>query len=94
MLAFLPVSTAVSVAAGLMTAVSAEQVSRDWRQTAWKLFVLVSLYNISAWNWDFFIQTLGENVLRRDLDAFFGTLFFYPCFMGPRDFSRVTCGVA
>jgi uncharacterized membrane protein YfcA len=72
MLAFvLPVSTAVSVAAVLTTVTSAGQVSRDWRQIAWKQFAIVSLYTIIGIALGFyFIKTLDESTLRRGLGVF------------------------
>jgi uncharacterized protein len=47
MLAFvLPVSTAVSVATALTAVTSVRQVSRDWRQIAWRQFAIIALYTI------------------------------------------------
>jgi uncharacterized protein len=42
----LPVSTAVSVATVLTTLTSVQQVSREWRQIAWRQFILVFSYSM------------------------------------------------
>ena len=72
MLAFvLPVSTAVSIAAIFTTITSAGQVGRDWRQIAWKQFVLVSFYTVIGIGLGFyFLKTSDEKTLRRGLGAF------------------------
>src|ERR1700724_4771029 len=49
MLAFiLPVSTAVSVATVLTTLSSIQQVSREWRQIAWRQFLVIFLYSMAG----------------------------------------------
>src|SRR5271170_354822 len=72
MLAFiLPVSTVVSIAAIFTTITSAGQIGRDWRQIAWKQFVLVSLYTVIGIGLAFyFLRTSDEKTLRRGLGAF------------------------
>ncbi len=72
MLAFvLPVSTAVSIAAIFTTITSAGPVGRDWRQIAWKQFVLVSFYTVIGIGLGFyFLKTSNEKTLRRGLGAF------------------------
>jgi hypothetical protein len=76
MLAFvLPVSTAVSVATALTTLMSVRQVSRDWRQIAWRQFTSIVFYTIIGIGLGFyFIKLLDENALRHCLGAF---LIFY-----------------
>ncbi len=72
MLAFvLPVSTAVSVATALTTFTSMRHVGRDWRQIAWRQFVVIVSYTIIGIGLGFyFINLLDENALRRSLGAF------------------------
>lgn len=72
MLAFiLPVSTAVSVATALTTLTSVRQVSRDWRQIAWRQCAVVLFYSILGIGLGFlFIKALDETALRRSLGAF------------------------
>ncbi len=72
MLAFvLPVSTAVAVATALTTLTSVRHVSRDWRQIAWRRFVLIVFYTMVGIALGFyFIKVLDERALRRSLGAF------------------------
>jgi len=72
MLAFvLPVSTAVSVATALTTVTSVRQVSRDWRQIAWRQFALIAFYTVIGIGLGFYcIKLLDENSLRRSLGIF------------------------
>jgi uncharacterized membrane protein YfcA len=72
MLAFiLPVSTAVSVATVLITLSSVQQVSREWRQIAWRQFVVIFLYSMVGVGLGlYFIKLLDEDVMRHCLGAF------------------------
>jgi uncharacterized protein len=72
MLAFiLPVSTAVSVATVLTTLSSIQQVSREWRQIAWRQFVVIFLYSMVGVGLGlYFIKLLDEDVMRHCLGAF------------------------
>ena len=72
MLAFvLPVPTAVSVATALSMVTSAQQVSRDWSQIAWRQFFILTFYTMIGIGLGFyFINALNENALRRGLGAF------------------------
>lgn len=61
----------MSLAAIFTTLTSAGQVGRDWRQIAWKQFVLVSLYTVIGIGLGFcLLQTLHEKTLRRGLGTF------------------------
>src|ERR1700680_2163127 len=72
MLAFiLPVSTAVSVATVLTTLSSVQQLSREWRQIAWRKFVIIFLYSMVGVGLGlYFIKLLDEDVLRHCLGVF------------------------
>jgi hypothetical protein len=72
MLAFiLPVSTAVSVATVLTTLSSVQQVSCDWRQIAWREFLVIFLYSMVGVALGlYFIKLLDEDVLRHCLGGF------------------------
>src|SRR5271155_958848 len=72
MLAFiLPVSTAVSVATVLTTLSSIQQVSREWRQIAWRQFLIIFLYSMVGVGMGlYFIKLLDEDVMRHCLGAF------------------------
>ena len=72
MLAFiLPVSTAVSVATVLTTLSSIQQVSREWRQIAWRQFIVIFVYSMVGVGLGlYFIKLLDENILRRCLGGF------------------------
>jgi uncharacterized membrane protein YfcA len=72
MLAFiLPVSTAVSVATVLTTLSSIQQLSREWRQIAWRKFVVIFLYSMVGVGLGlYFIKLLDEDVLRHCLGVF------------------------
>ena len=72
MLAFiLPVSTAVSVATVFTTLSSVQQVSREWRQIAWRQFAIIFLYSMVGIGLGlYFIQLLNENVMRYGLGIF------------------------
>jgi len=72
MLAFiLPVSTAVSVATVLTTLSSAQQVSREWRQIAWRQFSVIFLYSMVGVGLGlYFIKLLNEDILRKCLGVF------------------------
>ncbi len=72
MLAFiLPVSTAVSVATVLTTLSSVQQVSREWRQIAWRQFLVIFLYSMVGVALGlYFIKLLDEDVMRKCLGVF------------------------
>jgi hypothetical protein len=72
MLAFiLPVSTAVSVATILTTLTSIQQVSREWRQIAWRQFILVFSYSLVGIGLGlYFIKLLDEDLMRHCLGVF------------------------
>ena len=72
MLAFiLPVSTAVSVATVLTTLSSIQQVSREWRQIAWRQFIVIFLYSMLGVGLGlYFIKLLDEDVMRHCLGIF------------------------
>jgi uncharacterized membrane protein YfcA len=72
MLAFvMPVSTAVSVTTALTAVTSLHQVSRDWRQVAWRHFAIMALYSAIGIGLGFyFIKMLDEHTLRRCLGVF------------------------
>jgi len=72
LLAFiLPVSTAVSVATVLTTLTSAEQVGRNWRQIAWREFVVIFLYSIIGVGLGLYlIRLLDEDLMRHCLGIF------------------------
>jgi uncharacterized membrane protein YfcA len=72
MLAFiLPVSTAVSLATVLTTLTAVQQVSREWRQIAWRQFVVILLYSVLGIGLGLYcITLLNENILRHCLGAF------------------------
>jgi uncharacterized membrane protein YfcA len=72
MLAFiLPVSTAVSVATVLTTLSSVQQLTREWREIAWRQFIVIFLYSMAGVGLGlYFIKLLDENVLRRCLGVF------------------------
>ena len=67
----LPVSTAVSVATVLTTLSSIQQVSREWRQIAWRQFALIFCYSMLGVGLGlYFIKLLDEDVMRRCLGVF------------------------
>jgi uncharacterized protein len=67
----LPVSTAVSVATVLTTLSSTQQVIREWRQVAWRQFLIIFLYSMVGVGLGlYFIQLLNEDILRRCLGVF------------------------
>jgi uncharacterized membrane protein YfcA len=67
----LPVSTAVSIASVFTTLASIQQVSREWRQIAWRQFFVVFFYSIIGIGLGlYFIKFLDEDVLRRCLGVF------------------------
>lgn len=67
----LPVSTAVAVATPLAAVASVHQVSRGWRQVAWRQFVTMSLYTGVGIGLGFYcISMLDEEALRRCLGIF------------------------
>jgi hypothetical protein len=72
MLAFiLPVSTAVSVATIFTTLSSVQQVSREWRQIAWRQFAIIFCYSMVGVGLGlYFIKLLNEDLLRRGLGVF------------------------
>jgi len=72
MLAFiLPVSTAVSVATVLTTLSSVQQVGHEWRQIAWRNFIVIFLYSMVGVGLGlYFIKLLDEDVLRHCLGGF------------------------
>jgi uncharacterized protein len=72
MLAFvLPVSTAVSVATVFTTLTSVQQVSREWRQIAWRQFIRIFLYSMVGVGLGlYFIKLLNEDILRDCLAVF------------------------
>jgi len=72
MLAFiLPVSTAVSVATVFTTLSSVQQVSREWRQIAWRQFAVIFLYSMVGVGLGlYFIKLLDEDILRHCLGVF------------------------
>jgi len=72
MLAFiLPVSTAVSVATIFTTLSSVQQVSREWRQIAWRQFAVIFLYSMLGIGLGlYFIKLLNEDFLRKCLGVF------------------------
>src|ERR1700722_15537394 len=69
MLAFiLPVSTAVSVATIFTTLSSIQQVSREWRQIAWRNFLIIFCYSMVGVGLGlYFMKLLNEDVLRKCL---------------------------
>jgi uncharacterized membrane protein YfcA len=67
----LPVSTAVSVATVLTTLSSIQQVNREWRQIAWRQFIVIFLYSMVGVGLGFyFIKLLNEDILKRSLGIF------------------------
>src|ERR1700729_619270 len=67
----LPVSTAVSVATVLTTLSSVQQVSREWRQIAWRQFALIFVYSMVGVGLGlYFIKLLDEDVMRHCLGTF------------------------
>ena len=84
MLAFvLPGSTAVSVATALTAVTSIGQVSRDWRQIAWRQFAIVSAYSLFGIGLGFyFLKALDENALRRGLGGFLVLYSIYALWVG------------
>ncbi len=72
MLAFvLPVSTAVAVTTALTAITSIHQVSRGWRQVAWRHFMIMAFYSAIGIGLGFyFIKMLDEHMLRRGLGVF------------------------
>lgn len=72
LLAFvLPVSTAVSVATVLTTLTSAQQVGREWRQIAWRQFIVIFVYSMVGVGLGLYlIKLLDEDLMRRGLAIF------------------------
>jgi uncharacterized protein len=67
----LPVSTAVSVATVLTTLTSAQQVTREWRQIAWRQFSLIFFYSMVGIGLGlYFVKLLNEDVMRDCLGIF------------------------
>jgi uncharacterized membrane protein YfcA len=67
----LPVSTAVSVATVLTTLSSIQQVSGEWRQIAWRQFILIFLYSMVGIALGlYFIKLLDEDFMRHCLGIF------------------------
>ena len=67
----LPVSTAVSVATVFTALSSAQQVSREWRQIAWRQFLRIFLYSMVGVGLGlYFIKLLDEDLMRRLLGIF------------------------
>jgi hypothetical protein len=67
----LPVSTAVSVASVLTTLTSVGQVSRQWRQVAWRQFVIIFFYSMVGIGLGlYFIKFLDEDLMRHGLGIF------------------------
>jgi uncharacterized protein len=67
----LPVSTAVSVATVFTTLSSVQQVSREWRQIAWRQFILIFFYSMIGVGLGlYFITILDADVMRRCLGIF------------------------
>jgi uncharacterized membrane protein YfcA len=67
----LPVSTAVSVATVLTTLTSVQQVSREWRQVAWRQFIIIFCYSMIGIGLGlYFIKLLDEDLMRHGLGLF------------------------
>jgi uncharacterized protein len=67
----LPVSTAVSVASVFTTLSSLQQVSQEWRQIAWRQFILIFLYSMVGIGLGlYFIKLLNEDLMRHCLGVF------------------------
>jgi uncharacterized membrane protein YfcA len=67
----LPVSTAVSVATVFTTLSSIQQVSREWRQIAWRQFALIFCYSMLGIGLGlYFIKFLDEDLMRHGLGVF------------------------
>lgn len=67
----LPVSTAVSVATVFTTLTSVHQVSREWRQIAWRQFLTIFCYSMVGVGLGlYFLKLLNEDVMRRCLGVF------------------------
>lgn len=86
----LPVSTAVSVATILTTLTSVQQVSRQWRDVAWRQFFIIFSYSMVGIGLGlYFIKLLDEDLMRHGLGIFMilyslyalfstGTAFYLP----------------
>jgi uncharacterized protein len=86
----LPVSTAVSVATLLTTLTSVQQVSRQWRDVAWRQFIIIFCYSMAGIGLGlYFIKLLNEDLMRYGLGIFMilyslyalgstGTAFYVP----------------
>ncbi|HEX3862642.1 MAG TPA: sulfite exporter TauE/SafE family protein [Stellaceae bacterium] len=72
MLAFvLPVSTAVSIATVFTTLSSIQQISREWRQIAWRQFMTIFFYSMVGVGLGlYFIKLLNEDLMRCLLGIF------------------------
>ena len=67
----LPVSTAVSVATVFTTLTSVQQVGREWRQIAWRQFILIFFYSMLGVGLGLYcIAFLDEAVMRHGLGIF------------------------
>jgi uncharacterized protein len=67
----LPVSTAVSVATVFTTVTSVQQVGRDWRQIAWRQFIIIFLYSMVGIGLGLYcMKRLDEGILRYLLGTF------------------------
>ncbi|MBV9824936.1 MAG: sulfite exporter TauE/SafE family protein [Alphaproteobacteria bacterium] len=67
----LPVSTAVSVASVLTVLSSTQQVSREWRQIAWRHFIMIFLYSMVGVALGlYFVKLLNEDLMRPALGIF------------------------
>jgi hypothetical protein len=67
----LPVSTAVSVATVFTTISSVQQISREWRQIAWRQFILIFLYSMVGVGLGlYFIKLFDEDLMRHALGIF------------------------
>src|SRR5579872_4966329 len=67
----LPVSTAVSVASIFITLTSVQHVSFEWRQVAWRQFLLIFSYSMVGIGLGlYFIKLLNEDLRRHCLGVF------------------------
>jgi uncharacterized membrane protein YfcA len=86
----LPVSTAVSLASIFTTLTSVQQVTRQWRQVAWRQFILIFSYSMVGIGLGlYFLKLLNEDFMRHGLGIFMilyslyallstGTAFYVP----------------
>jgi uncharacterized protein len=67
----LPVSTAVSIATVFTTLTSLQLVGREWRQIAWRQFVVIFTYSILGIGLGLYcMKLLNEDILRHCLGIF------------------------